>query len=44
MSAADAVYVALAEQLGAHLLTDDHRLIRTPSFPASVPVLQHPLR
>jgi len=44
MSAADAVYVALAEQLGASVLTDDHRLIRTPSFPSSVTVLQLPLR
>ena len=44
MSAADAVYVALAEQLGAFLLTDDHRLIRTPSFPSGVTVLQLPPR
>jgi len=44
MTAADAVYVALAEQLGASLLTDDHRLARTPSFPISVSVLQLPLR
>ena len=44
MSAADAVYVALAEQLGASLLTDDHRLIRTPSFPSGVAILQLPLR
>ena len=44
MSAADAVYVALAEQLGASLLTDDHRLIGTPSFPSGVAVLQLPLR
>lgn len=44
MSAADAVYVVLAEQLGAALLTDDHRLTGAPSFPASVPVLQLPLR
>ena len=42
--AADAVYVALAEQFGAFLLTDDHRLIRTPSFPSGVTVLQLPLR
>jgi predicted nucleic acid-binding protein len=44
MSAADAVYVVLAEQLGASFLTDDHRLARSPTFPASVPVLQLPLR
>ena len=44
MAAADAVYVALAEKLGASLLTDDHRLARSPIFPTSVPVLQLPLR
>lgn len=44
MSAADAVYVALAEQLGATLLTDDHRLISAPTFPSGVAVLQLPLR
>ena len=44
MSAADAVYVALAEHLGAALLTDDHRLIGAPTFPRNVKVLQHPLR
>lgn len=44
ISAVDAVYVALAEQLGASSLTDDHRLIRTPAFPSSVTVLQLPLR
>lgn len=44
MSAADAVYVVLAEQLNASFLTDDHRLIRTPSFPSGVTVLQLPLR
>jgi len=44
MSAADAVYVALAERLGAALLTDDHRLISAPTFPSGVAVLQRPLR
>lgn len=43
LTAADAVYVALAEKLGASLLTDDHRLARSPTFPTSVPVLQLPL-
>ena len=33
ISMADAVYVALAEHLGAPLLTDDHRLIGAPTFP-----------
>jgi predicted nucleic acid-binding protein len=30
---ADAMYVALAEHLGASLLTDDHRLANTPNLP-----------
>jgi predicted nucleic acid-binding protein len=30
---ADAIYVALAEHLGASLLTDDHRLANTPNLP-----------
>ncbi len=29
----DAVYVSLAEHLGAPLLTDDHKLANTPSLP-----------
>ena len=44
MSVADAIYVALADQLGAALLTDDHRLVGAPTFPADVAVLQLPLR
>jgi predicted nucleic acid-binding protein len=44
MSAAAAVYVALAERLGAALLTDDHRLISAPTFPSGVAVLQRTLR
>jgi predicted nucleic acid-binding protein len=44
MTASDAVYVTLAEQLGASFLTDDLCLARSPTFPASVPVLQLPLR
>lgn len=44
MSAADAVYVALAERLGATFLTDDHRLVDAPTFPPHVAVLQLPLR
>lgn len=35
---ADATYVALAERLGAQLLTDDHRLANAPALP--VPVLR----
>ncbi|MDQ2727596.1 MAG: type II toxin-antitoxin system VapC family toxin [Actinomycetota bacterium] len=33
---ADATYGALAEHLGAQLLTDDHRLANTPTLPVSV--------
>ncbi len=40
MTAADALYVALAEQLGADFLTDDHRLADAPTFPRSVNVLR----
>jgi len=40
LAAADALYLALAEQLGASLLTDDHRLTRAPTFPSHVLVLQ----
>ena len=35
-------YVALAEQLGASLLTDDHRLVQAPTFPSHVSVLRLP--
>jgi predicted nucleic acid-binding protein len=42
LTAADALYVALAEQLGASLLTDDHRLAQAPTFPSHVPVLRLP--
>ena len=44
MTAADALYVALAEQLGADFLTDDHRLADAPTFPSSVQVLRLPAR
>lgn len=42
ISMADAVYVVLAEHLGAPLLTDDHRLIGAPTFPRDVAVLSLP--
>jgi hypothetical protein len=42
LTAADALYVVLAEQLGASLLTDDHRLTRAATFPLHVTVLQLP--
>ena len=40
MTAADALYVTLAEHLGADFLTDDHRLADGPTFPQSVAVLR----
>lgn len=40
MTAADALYVALAESLGAEFLTDDHRLVDAPTFPGLVKVLR----
>lgn len=43
MSAADAVYVALAEQLDASFLTDDHRLAGSPTFPGTAPVIRLPM-
>ena len=40
MTASDALYVALSEQLDAGFLTDDHRLAASPTFPASVQILR----
>lgn len=42
LTAADALYVVLAEHPGASLLTDDHRLAQAPTFPSRVPVLRLP--
>ena len=42
LTAADALYVALADQLGASFLTDDHRLVQAPTYPSHVPVLRLP--
>lgn len=39
---ADALYVVLAERLRASLLTDDHKLVNSPTFPAGVPCLTIP--
>jgi predicted nucleic acid-binding protein len=44
MTAADAVYVALAEHLGAHFLTDDYKLVDGPTFPRRVNALRLPAR
>jgi predicted nucleic acid-binding protein len=40
MTAADALYVVLAEHLGADFLTDDHNLVDAPTFPPNVNVLR----
>lgn len=42
MRASDALYVALALELGALLLSDDHKLLKSPTFPTSVGVLRLP--
>lgn len=42
MTAADAIYVALAEHLGADFLTDDHNLADAPTFPSQIRVLRLP--
>ena len=44
MTAADALYVALSEEIGGDLLTDDYKLVASPSFPPGVNVLQLPVR
>lgn len=44
ITAADSLYVALAEHLGgSSFLTDDHRLAESPNFPAAVTVLRLPV-
>jgi predicted nucleic acid-binding protein len=43
LTAGDALYVVLAEQLGASLLTDDQRLAEAPTFPSSVTLLRLPV-
>jgi len=44
MTAADALYVALSEEIGGDLLTDDYKLVAAPNFPPGVNVLQLPVR
>jgi predicted nucleic acid-binding protein len=44
MTAADALYVVLAEHLHASFLTDDHNLVEAPTFPSTVSVLRLPRR
>jgi predicted nucleic acid-binding protein len=40
MTAADALYVALADLLNADLLTDDNKVVAAPTFPRHVKVLR----
>jgi predicted nucleic acid-binding protein len=40
MTAADALYVALADDLRADFLTDDARLVEAPTFPRQLNVLR----
>jgi predicted nucleic acid-binding protein len=40
MTAADGIYVALADHLGADFLTDDQSLVGAPTFPRHVNVLR----
>jgi predicted nucleic acid-binding protein len=44
MTAADALYVVLAEELSAEFLTDDHNLVEAATFPRTIKVLQLPIR
>ena len=42
MTTADAIYVALAVELGAMFISDDHKLLAAPNFPSTVNVLRLP--
>ncbi|MEW6474333.1 MAG: type II toxin-antitoxin system VapC family toxin [Actinomycetota bacterium] len=42
MTAADALYVVLAEHLDADFLTDDHKLVEGPTFPQILNALRIP--
>jgi predicted nucleic acid-binding protein len=44
MTAADALYMALSEETGGDLLTDDYKLVTAPNFPSGVNVVQLPVR
>lgn len=43
LTIADALYVALASEIGAALLTDDAKLANSPAIPAGVTVLRLPV-
>jgi predicted nucleic acid-binding protein len=44
MTAADALYVALAEEIDGDLLTDDYKLASAPNLPPELNVLMLPVR
>jgi len=44
LAAADALYVALAEEINGDLLTDDYRLAAAPNLPPELTVLMLPVR
>jgi predicted nucleic acid-binding protein len=44
MTAADALYVALAEEIDGDRLTDDYKLAAAPNLPAGLQVLKLPFR
>jgi predicted nucleic acid-binding protein len=44
MTTADAIYIALAKELGgAPFLSDDHKLMNAPTFPTDITVLRLPV-
>ena len=43
MTTADAIYVALAKELGAPFLSDDQTLMNAPTFPRDVVLLRLPV-
>ena len=44
LTAADALYVALAEEVNGALLTDDYKLAAAPNLPPELRVLTLPVR
>lgn len=44
LAVADALYVALAEEVNADLLTDDYKLAAAPNVPAGIRILKLPVR
>jgi predicted nucleic acid-binding protein len=44
LTVADALYVALAEEVNADLLTDDYKLAAAPNVPAGIRILKLPVR